>query len=63
MNGPWTLTNFPIMTLPHALGANGLPIGVQLCSRDEPLLFEVGAKVEAVAGFKLPDFTRRLQPG
>ena len=27
MNAPWTLADFPTMTLPHALGSDGLPIG------------------------------------
>ncbi len=52
MNGPWTLTNFPIMTLPHALGANGLPVGVQLCSREAELLFEIAGAVEKVVEFE-----------
>src|SRR6185312_4601367 len=30
MNGPWTLTDFPSMTVPFAVNADGLPIGVQL---------------------------------
>jgi Asp-tRNA(Asn)/Glu-tRNA(Gln) amidotransferase A subunit family amidase len=53
MNGPWTLANFPTMTLPYALGSNGLPIGVQLSGRplEEPLLLEVARAVEAVVGF------------
>jgi aspartyl-tRNA(Asn)/glutamyl-tRNA(Gln) amidotransferase subunit A len=51
MNGPWTLTDFPTMTLPHALGANGLPIGVQLTSLDEGLLLEIGKALEAIIDF------------
>jgi aspartyl-tRNA(Asn)/glutamyl-tRNA(Gln) amidotransferase subunit A len=51
MNGPWTLTDFPTMTLPHALGANGLPIGVQVTSLEEGLLLEIGKALEAVIGF------------
>ena len=57
MNGPWTLADFPTMTLPHALGANGLPIGVQLSGPplQEGLLLELGKAVEAVIGFnRLP---------
>jgi aspartyl-tRNA(Asn)/glutamyl-tRNA(Gln) amidotransferase subunit A len=48
MNGPWTLADFPTMTLPHAKGANGLPIGVQLSGppMDEGLLFAVAKAVE-----------------
>jgi aspartyl-tRNA(Asn)/glutamyl-tRNA(Gln) amidotransferase subunit A len=54
MNGPWTLADFPTMTLPHALGANGLPIGVQLSAPplQEGLLLELGKAVEAIVGFK-----------
>jgi len=42
------------MTLPHALGANGLPIGVQLSGPplQEGLLLELGKAVEAVIGFQ-----------
>src|SRR5262249_16244148 len=47
MNGPWTLSDFPTMTLPHALTADGLPIGVQLTGPplNEGLLLEVGKAV------------------
>src|SRR5207248_471872 len=50
MNGPWTLADFPTMTLPHALGANGLPIGVQLSAAplQEGLLLDVGKAVESL---------------
>ena len=54
MNGPWTLADFPAMTLPHALSANGLPIGVQLSGPplQEGLLLELAKAVEAVIGFQ-----------
>ena len=53
MNGPWTLTDFPVMTLPHALGGNGLPIGVQLAgpADQESLLLEIAKAIEAVVEF------------
>jgi aspartyl-tRNA(Asn)/glutamyl-tRNA(Gln) amidotransferase subunit A len=53
MNGPWTLADFPTMTLPHALTADGLPIGVQLTGppSQEGLLLEVGKAVEKIVGF------------
>jgi aspartyl-tRNA(Asn)/glutamyl-tRNA(Gln) amidotransferase subunit A len=54
MNGPWTLTDFPTMTLPHALGADGLPIGVQLTGPplQEGLLLAIAKAVEKVVGFR-----------
>ena len=53
MNGPWTLADFPTMTLPHAKGANGLPIGVQLSAApmQEGLLFAIAREVESLAIF------------
>jgi Asp-tRNA(Asn)/Glu-tRNA(Gln) amidotransferase A subunit family amidase len=53
MNGPWTLTEFPTMTLPYALNSDGLPIGVQLTGPplQEHLLLEIGKRIEAVVGF------------
>ena len=54
MNGPWTLADFPTMTLPHAVGANGLPIGVQLSGppmQEGPLL-DLGKAVGAVIRWK-----------
>jgi aspartyl-tRNA(Asn)/glutamyl-tRNA(Gln) amidotransferase subunit A len=52
MNAPWTLANFPTMTLPHALGANGLPISVQLSAAplQEGLLLQLGEAVESHSG-------------
>src|SRR5437867_8068480 len=54
MNGPWTLADFPTMTLPHALGANGLPFGVKssVPPCEEGMLLELGKAVEAVIGFQ-----------
>lgn len=53
MNGPWSLADFPTMTLPHALGGNGLPIGVQLSGApaQEGLLLEIAKAIEAMVGF------------
>jgi aspartyl-tRNA(Asn)/glutamyl-tRNA(Gln) amidotransferase subunit A len=53
MNGPWTLTDFPTMTLPHALSADGLPIGVQLTGPpfQERLLLEIAKQIEAIVSF------------
>jgi aspartyl-tRNA(Asn)/glutamyl-tRNA(Gln) amidotransferase subunit A len=54
LNGPWTLSDFPIMTLPYSLGANGLPIGIQLTGPPlrEDLLLEVAQQIEALIGFR-----------
>lgn len=54
MNGPWTLSDFPTMTLPYALAANGLPLGIQLTGPplQESLLLEIGAQIETVIGWK-----------
>jgi aspartyl-tRNA(Asn)/glutamyl-tRNA(Gln) amidotransferase subunit A len=53
MNGPWTLADFPTMTVPHALGATGLPIAVQLSAAplNEGLLLEIGKTVEGIVRF------------
>jgi aspartyl-tRNA(Asn)/glutamyl-tRNA(Gln) amidotransferase subunit A len=54
MNGPWSLADFPTMTLPYALGANGLPLGIQISAPplQEALLFEIGQAMEAAIGFQ-----------
>jgi aspartyl-tRNA(Asn)/glutamyl-tRNA(Gln) amidotransferase subunit A len=63
MNGPWTLADFPTMTLPHALGANGLPIGVQLSAPplQEGLLLAVGKAVESLVNFEILPPLRGLE--
>jgi Asp-tRNA(Asn)/Glu-tRNA(Gln) amidotransferase A subunit family amidase len=54
MNGPWTLSDFPTMTLPYTLAANGLPLGVQLTGPplQEGRLLEIVAQIETVIGWK-----------
>jgi len=55
MNAPWTLADFPTMTLPHALGGNGLPVGVQFSGPplQESLLLGLAKAVESVIGFSV----------
>jgi aspartyl-tRNA(Asn)/glutamyl-tRNA(Gln) amidotransferase subunit A len=54
MNGPWSLADFPTMTLPFGLAANGLPLGIQLSGPPlaEAALMEAAAAIESVAAFK-----------
>ena len=54
MQAPWTLADFPTMTLPLGLGANGLPVGIQLSAAPlhEGLLLEVAKGVEETIGFR-----------
>jgi Asp-tRNA(Asn)/Glu-tRNA(Gln) amidotransferase A subunit family amidase len=53
MNAPWTLADFPTLTLPHALAANGLPLGIQLAAAplQEGVLLEIAKAVEGVVEF------------
>ena len=54
MNAPWTLADFPTLTLPFALGSNGLPLAVQLSAaplQEGPLL-QAAKAVEAVVSFQ-----------
>jgi aspartyl-tRNA(Asn)/glutamyl-tRNA(Gln) amidotransferase subunit A len=54
MNSPWTLADVPIVTLPCAIGANGLPLAVQLSAAplQEGLLLGVAKVVEGVINFQ-----------
>jgi len=54
MNSPWTLADVPIVTLPCALGANGLPLGVQLSAAplQEGSLLAVAKAIEGVINFQ-----------
>jgi len=56
---PFNVTGHPAMSVPVGLGANGLPIGVQIVGRafDEATVFRVGRAVEKLSGWegvKLP---------
>jgi Asp-tRNA(Asn)/Glu-tRNA(Gln) amidotransferase A subunit family amidase len=53
MNAPWTLADFPTVTLPFALGSNGLPLAVQLSSAplQERSLLKAAKWVEGIVSF------------
>ena len=56
---PFNVTGHPAMSVPTGLGANGLPVGVQIVGRafDEPMVFRIGRAVEKLSGWekiKLP---------
>jgi Asp-tRNA(Asn)/Glu-tRNA(Gln) amidotransferase A subunit family amidase len=53
MQAPWSLADFPTMTLPCGLSANGMPLGIQLSAAPlhEGLLIEAAKAIEAVIGF------------
>jgi len=54
MQAPWTLADFPTMTLPFGLASNGLPLGIQLTTAPlhEGLLLESAKAIEAVIVFQ-----------
>jgi aspartyl-tRNA(Asn)/glutamyl-tRNA(Gln) amidotransferase subunit A len=54
MNGPWSLADFPTMTLPFGLAANGLPLGIQISAPPlaEAALLHAASAIESVAAFK-----------
>jgi aspartyl-tRNA(Asn)/glutamyl-tRNA(Gln) amidotransferase subunit A len=53
MQAPWTLADFPTMTLPYGLSGNGMPLGIQLSAAPlhEGLLIEAAKAIESVIGF------------
>lgn len=54
MNLPWTFFGLPTITLPCALGVQGLPLGLQMAGYfgDDERLLNVAAEVERVLAFK-----------
>jgi aspartyl-tRNA(Asn)/glutamyl-tRNA(Gln) amidotransferase subunit A len=62
MNGPWTLTDFPVMTLPCGLGSKGLPLGVQLTGPplQEAFLLEIAEKIERIIEFRASAACKQL---
>jgi aspartyl-tRNA(Asn)/glutamyl-tRNA(Gln) amidotransferase subunit A len=53
MQAPWSLADFPTMTVPCGLSANGMPLGIQISAAPlhEGLLIEAAKAIEAVIGF------------
>ena len=53
VSAPWTLADFPTLSLPVALNSEGMPVGVQLTAppHSEGLLLEVGCWFEEFVGF------------
>jgi Asp-tRNA(Asn)/Glu-tRNA(Gln) amidotransferase A subunit family amidase len=54
MQAAWTLADFPTMTLPMGLAANGMPLGVQLSTAPlhEGLLLEIAKAIEEIVEFR-----------
>ena len=53
MNLPWTHAGLPSLSIPAGRASNGLPLGLQVCSRhgaDELLLHHAGGLEEALSG-------------
>lgn len=53
MQAPWSLADFPSMTLPSGLSSNAMPLGIQLTAAPlhEGLLLETAKAIEAIIGF------------
>ena len=53
LQAPWTLADFPTVSLPLTLGSEGLPLGIQLTGPPlgEPALLEAARWVERFIGF------------
>ena len=53
MQLPWALADFPTLSLPHAVGANGLPLGIQVTAApfEEGMLLAIGKTLEDVISF------------
>jgi Asp-tRNA(Asn)/Glu-tRNA(Gln) amidotransferase A subunit family amidase len=53
LSGPWTALDYPTLTLPIALAANGMPVGIQITARpmQDPLLLAIAGRVEQAMGF------------
>jgi len=51
---PFNVTGHPAMSVPVGLGADGLPVGVQVVGRafDEAMVFRVGRAIEVLSGWE-----------
>jgi aspartyl-tRNA(Asn)/glutamyl-tRNA(Gln) amidotransferase subunit A len=54
MNAPWTLADFPTVTVPYALTVSGMPLAVQISGppMQEGLLLHAARRVEEIAEFR-----------
>ena len=61
---PFNVTGHPAMSVPIGLGANGLPIGVQIVGRafDEAMVFRIGRAVEKLSGWESVNAARGIGP-
>ena len=52
-SSPFNLTGHPAMTVPVGVGADGLPLAVQVVGRafDEPTVFRIGRAIETLSGW------------
>ena len=52
-SSPFNVTGHPAMTVPVGLGADGLPLAVQVIGRafDEPTVFRIGRAIETLSGW------------
>ena len=60
ISAPWTLADFPTLSLPLTLDGNGLPLGIQVSAppKEDNFLLEVGRWLERLVGFDArPDLT------
>jgi len=54
LSGPWTLADFPTLTIPTSLASNGMPVGIQVTAppMQDSLLLSIGKAMEEVIEFR-----------
>ena len=54
LNLPWTMADFPTISLPHTLASNGLPVAIQLTAPplQEGVLLQIAGKLEQAIEFR-----------